>query len=346
MARLEVRAPSGTYPVLIGPGSIRELPALLAPFAAVAVVRDQAVPPLDLDAPELALPGGEAVKSWDRLRQVVEFLEASGVRRDGCVVAVGGGTVGDLAGFAAAVWQRGVSHIQVPTTLLAMVDSAIGGKTAIDTAGAKNSIGAFWQPAAVVADLDRLATLPDDQLRSGLAEVVKYAVAMDADLAGILRRQGTALLQRDPAVLATVIARSVELKAGVVAEDEREQSGRRAILNYGHTVGHALEAAAGYSLLHGFGVAQGIRAEARLAHELNLCDAGLIAAQDELLQAVGLPEPLPPLRLDDVLAALPRDKKSSGGRVRWVLPRELGRAEPGHEVPDDLVRAVLSELAA
>lgn len=346
MVRLEVRARSGAYPVLIGAGAAGELPRLLTGYAAVAVIRDEAVASPGLDAPELTLAGGEAVKSWDRLRQVVEFLETSGLRRDGCVVAVGGGTIGDLAGLAASIWQRGVAHIQVPTTLLAMVDSAIGGKTAIDTARAKNAIGAFWQPAAVVADLDRLDTLPQDQLRSGLAEVVKYAVAMDADLAGILRRDGGRLLARDPAVLEPVIARSAELKAGVVAEDEREQTGRRAILNYGHTAGHALEAAAGYSLLHGFGVAQGMRAEARLAGRLGLCDPELPAAQDGLLAGVGLPEPLPQVRLEDVLAALAHDKKSAGGQVRWVLPRELGRAEPGHLVPDDLVRTVLEELVA
>jgi 3-dehydroquinate synthase len=169
---------------------------------------------------------------------------------------------------------------------------------------------------------------------------------MDADLAGILRRDGARLLARDQAALELVIARSAELKAGVVAEDERELSGRRAILNYGHTAGHALETAAGFSLLHGFAVAHGMRAEARIACEMGLCEADLPAAQDELLQAVGLPGDLPRVGLSDVLAALPRDKKSAGGRVRWVLPRELGRAEPGHDVPDDLARRILSELVA
>jgi 3-dehydroquinate synthase len=335
VVRLEVAAPSGAYPVVVGAGSRREVGRLLDRFARAAVVRDEAVAPLPLDAPELVLPGGEAVKSWERLREVVAFLERSGLRRDGCVVAVGGGTIGDLAGFAAAIWQRGVAHLQVPTTLLAMVDAAIGGKTAIDTELAKNAVGAFWQPAAVVADVDYLETLPDIQRRSGLAEVVKYAVAMDADLAGILGRE--------PAGEA-VIARCVELKGAVVAEDERELSGRRAILNYGHTAGHAFEAAAGYTVPHGQAVAFGMRVAARVAERVGACDGDLPVAQDELLRRFDLPGELPKVDVEHLLATLPRDKKSEAGRVRWVLPRELGRAEPGWEVPDATVRDVVSEL--
>ena len=331
--------------MLIGEGAAAELPAILGRFAAVAVVRDDAVPALGLEAPELAVRGGEELKRWDRLEEVVAFLEEAGLRRDGCVVAAGGGTVGDLAGFAAAIWQRGVAHVQVPTTLLAMVDSAIGGKTAIDSERAKNAVGAFWQPAAVVADLRRLSTLPEVQLRSGLAEVVKYAVAMDADLAGILQRQADPILARDSAALEPVIARCVELKGAVVEADERETGGRRAILNYGHTVGHALESAAGYAVLHGPAVAQGMRAEVRIAERLGLCGPELVEAQDELLARFGLPGQLPGVPIEEVLAAMPRDKKSAAGRVRWVLPRELGRAEPGHEVPDHVVEEVLTELA-
>ncbi|HEX6489699.1 MAG TPA: 3-dehydroquinate synthase [Candidatus Dormibacteraeota bacterium] len=332
-----MRAPSRGYPVLVGAGAISELPGLLEPFAAVAVVRDAAVSAPAIEAPELVLEGGEGAKTWDRLREVVEFLESCGLRRDGCVVAVGGGSIGDLAGFAAAIWQRGIAVIQVPTTLLAMVDAAIGGKTAIDTAHGKNAVGAFWQPSGVIADLDHLGTLPEAQRRSGLAEVVKYAVAMDADLAGIL--------ERDAADTEPVIARCVELKAAVVAEDERETSGRRAILNYGHTAGHALEAASGYSVLHGQAVAFGMRVAARLAVALKLCGPEVVAAQDHLLQRCGLPGPLPAVNANAILEALPRDKKSSGGRVRWVLPRAIGRAEPGHDVPDGAVREVVEELA-
>ena len=346
MVRVEVAAPSGAYPVLVGSGARRELPALLERFSRVVVVRDQAVPALEIDAPELALQGGEAVKTWSRLREVVEFLEASGLRRDGCVVAVGGGTIGDLAGFAAAIWQRGIAHLQVPTTLLGMVDAAIGGKTAIDTSQAKNAVGAFWQPAAVVADLDHLGSLPDAQLRSGLAEVVKYAVAMDADLAGILESSRDGLLARSPAELETIVARSAELKAAVVAEDERELSGRRAILNYGHTAGHALEAASGFAVLHGQAVAFGMHVAARVGRQVGACGPELAERQDGLLELFGLPGELPLIDAEAVLAALPRDKKSAAGRVRWVLPRELGHAEPGWEVPDEIVRDVVTEVLA
>ena len=306
-------------------------------------MRDEAVRSPGLGAPELALPGGEPAKTWDRLRQVVEFLEESRLGRDGCVVAVGGGSIGDLAGFAAAIWQRGVAHLQVPTTLLGMVDSAIGGKTAINTEAAKNAVGAFWQPVAVVADLEHLDTLAGSQLRSGLAEVVKYAVAMDADLAGILDSSGGDLLARETSTLEDVIARCVQLKAGVVAEDERELSGRRAILNYGHTAGHALEAASGFQVLHGQAIALGMRVAARVGEATGLCDHALVEAQDGLLRAFGLPGDLPAVDPAAVAAALPRDKKAAGGRPRWVLPRALGRAEPGHEVPDAIVRRALAE---
>lgn len=322
--------------MLVGAGTRGELPALLGRFERVALVRDGAVRAPDIDAPELVLPGGEAVKSWARLREVVEFLEASGLRRDGCVVAVGGGTVGDLVGFAAAIWQRGIAHLQVPTTLLAMVDSALGGKTAIDTSQTKNAVGAFWQPAAVVADLDYLESLPQAQLRSGLAEVVKYAVAMDADLAGIL--------DREPAVSESVIARCARLKGAVVAEDERELTGRRAVLNYGHTAGHAVEVASGYSVLHGEAVAFGMRVAARIGQRLGTCGPEVAGATDELLAKLEIPGDSPVRDVKALLAALPQDKKSAGGRVRWVLPREVGRAEPGWDVPDDLVRELLTEM--
>jgi 3-dehydroquinate synthase len=336
VVRVEVEAPGGAYPVLIGAGARRELKALLEGFAQVVVVRDLDAAEVGLDAVEYGIAGGEQAKTWDELRRLLGFLEAQGVGRDGCVVAVGGGSVGDLAGFAAAIWQRGIAHVQVPTTLLAMVDAAIGGKTAINTEHAKNAVGAFWQPRAVVADLDQLRTLPEPQLRSGLAEVVKYAVAMDADLAGIL--------EREPAVSEAVIARCVELKGAVVAEDEREQTGRRAILNYGHTAGHALEASSGYSVLHGQAVAWGMRVAARIGRRVGACGEEVSARQDALLERFGLPGELPVVDQRSFVAAMSRDKKSAAGRVRWVMPRELGRAEPGWEIPPEVVEEAVTEL--
>jgi 3-dehydroquinate synthase len=289
------------------------------------------------------MPGGEAAKTMAGLERVLAFMEETGLRRDGCLVVCGGGSIGDLGGLAASLWQRGIACYQVPTTLLAMVDSSIGGKTGVNTARAKNAIGTFWQPRAVLADLEYLRTLPEEEFRSAFGEVVKYAVAMDASLARLLRRDREKLLARDLGALEPVVARCVEAKASVVAEDERDE-GRRALLNYGHTLGHAIEAASGFHAVHGRAVAAGMRAAARVALRTGLCDQTVVAEQDDLLRAFGLPGDLPPVDIDDVLAALPSDKKSRGGEVRWVLPRELGRAEPGHRADARAVRAAVAEV--
>jgi 3-dehydroquinate synthase len=233
--------------------------------------------------------------------------------------------------------------VQVPTTLLAMVDSSVGGKTGVNTARAKNAIGAFWQPAAVVSDLAVLGTLPEAEYLAAFGEIVKYAIAMDRDLAGRLEADRHRLGARDPDALEPVVARCVELKAAVVAADERE-GGPRAILNYGHTVGHALESASGYAAAHGRAVAFGARAVARIALALGRCDQALVARQDELLEAFGLPGPLPRVTAEGVLAAIPRDKKSRNGSVRWVLPHEMGRAQVGVEVPGGVVASVVHSL--
>jgi 3-dehydroquinate synthase len=293
----------------------------------------------------LTVPAGERSKSFAQLRRVLEFLERTGLDRHGLVVALGGGTVGDLAGFAAAIWLRGVRLLQVPTTLLAMVDSAIGGKTGINTRATKNSVGAFWQPVAVVADLATLGTLPTAEYEAAFAEVIKYAVAMDARLALALLAEREGLAARDPESLAPVVEACVAAKARVVARDERE-SGPRAILNYGHTVGHAVEIASGYRAVHGRAVALGMRAAARIAERTGFCSAGLVAQQDELLAAYGLPGRLPRVGAEAVLAAIARDKKARAGEVAWVLPRELGRAAVGRRVPEEVVRSVVTELLA
>ena len=297
----------------------------------------------EVGAPTLQLEGGESSKTLARLGQVFEFLEQTRVGRDGCLVVCGGGSLGDLGALAASLWQRGIACYQVPTTLLAMVDSSVGGKTGVNTARTKNAIGSFWQPRAVLADLDYLRTLPEEEYRSAFGEVVKYAVAMDASLARLLRRDRERLLAHDPQALEPVIARCVEAKASVVAEDERDE-GKRAILNYGHTVGHALEAASGFSASHGRSVALGMRAAARVAHRAGLCNATVVSEQDELLRAYGLPGRLPEVDADAVLAALGRDKKARGGEVEWVLPVAIGRAEPGHRVSRRVVREVVCEV--
>jgi 3-dehydroquinate synthase len=349
-----VRVPGHGYPVLVGRGALLELPRMVRELGSstAAVVTDDQVGPqwaqtvvesltgVGVRAHQLAVEAGEASKSLTTLERVLGFLEDIELDRSGMVIALGGGTVGDLAAFAAAVWLRGVRCIQVPTTLLAMVDSGVGGKSGVNTARTKNAIGSITQPAAVVSDLATLATLPEDQYLAAFGEVAKYAVALDARLADQLEGESASLLARRDEALDPVVTRCVELKARIVAADERE-TGQRALLNYGHTVGHALENASGYAAVHGRAVAFGMRAAARIAARRDLCGEDVVERQDRLLETFGLPGPLPQVGAESVLAAIPRDKKSQGGRARWVLPRELGKAEFGISVPDQVVSEVV-----
>ncbi len=293
----------------------------------------------------LAIPAGERSKSMAQLQNVLSFLERQQLDRAGCVIAVGGGTVGDVAGLAAAMWQRGVRLVAVPTTLLAMVDSSIGGKTGVNGRRSKNAIGAFWQPSAVVSDLAAIETLPAPSYRDAFAEVVKYAVAMDRGLFDLLQRNAPRLAERDPSMLQRVVFRCVAAKALVVAKDERDR-GPRAILNYGHTAGHALEAATGFRVSHGRAVAFGMRVAADIAVAMDLCTERLVESQDALLEAFGLPDRAPHADPRRVLAAITLDKKARRGKVAWVMPRRVGHAEVGHAVPGALVRRVVTRALA
>jgi len=293
----------------------------------------------------LAIPAGERSKSMAQLQNVLSFLERQQLDRAGCVIAVGGGTVGDVAGLAAAMWQRGVRLVAVPTTLLAMVDSSIGGKTGVNGRRSKNAIGAFWQPSAVVSDLAAIETLPAPSYRDAFAEVVKYAVAMDRGLFDLLQRNAPRLAERVPSMLQRVVFRCVAAKALVVAKDERDR-GPRAILNYGHTAGHALEAATGFRVSHGRAVAFGMRVAADIAVAMDLCTERLVESQDALLEAFGLPDRAPHADPRRVLAAITLDKKARRGKVAWVMPRRIGHAEVGHAVPGALVRRVVTRALA
>jgi 3-dehydroquinate synthase len=354
VVRLILDSSSGGYPVLIGTNLQRELRDVVTRLdpTGVAIVTDTNVRPYankvakaikraGLTTAIHSIPAGERSKSMTQLEGVLAFLERQQIDRGGCVIAVGGGTVGDLTGFAAAVWQRGVRLVAVPTTLLAMVDSSIGGKTGVNGRRSKNAVGAFWQPAAVVSDLAALETLPGPNFRDAFAEVVKYAVAMDRGLFDLLQRNAPRLLEQDLSMVERVVFRCVAAKALVVAKDERDR-GPRAILNYGHTAGHALEAATGFRVTHGRAVAFGMRVAARIALSMELCSKRLVESQDALLESFGLPDRPPHADPDRVVQAITLDKKARRGKVAWVMPRRIGHAEIGHAVPGALVRRVVT----
>lgn len=292
-----------------------------------------------------AIPAGERSKSMVQLQHVLGFLERQRIDRGGCVIAVGGGTVGDIAGFAASIWQRGIRLVAVPTTLLAMVDSSIGGKTGVNGRRSKNAIGTFWQPSAVISDLACIETLPNGSYKDAFAEVVKYAVAMDRGLFDLLQRNTPRLLEGDSSMLQKVVFRCVADKALVVAKDERDR-GPRALLNYGHTAGHALEAATGFRITHGRAVAFGMRVAAQIALGMELCSKRFVESQDALLEAFGLPDKPPSVDPKRVMAAIALDKKARRGKVSWVMPRRIGHAEVGHSVPAGIVRRVISKALA
>jgi len=354
LVRLILDSSSGSYPVLIGSNLQRELRNVVArldPTGAV-IVTDTNVRPWAVKVAKAikraglktsihVIPASERSKSMAQLLGVLSFLERQRIDRGGIVIAVGGGTVGDLAGFAASMWQRGVRLVAVPTTLLAMVDSSIGGKTGVNGRKSKNAIGAFWQPSAVVSDIATIETLPEPAYRDAFAEVVKYAVAMDRGLFDLLQRNSPRLVERDPAMLERVVFRCVAAKALVVAKDERDR-GPRAILNYGHTAAHALEAATGFRVAHGRAVAFGMRVAARIALAMELCSKRVVESQDALLDAFGLPDRPPHADPKRVLAAVALDKKARRGKVAWVMPRRIGHAEPGHAVTGAIVRRVVT----
>ncbi|MDX1961808.1 MAG: 3-dehydroquinate synthase [Pirellulales bacterium] len=291
----------------------------------------------------VGIPAGETSKSVDCLAALWEKLLEFGTDRKSAIVALGGGVVGDLAGFLAASYARGLAFLQIPTTLLAQVDSSVGGKTGINLSTAKNLVGAFWQPRGVLIDTNTLQSQTARDFASGLAEVIKYGVIQDAEFFEFLEAHPAQLLARDAETLGQVVARCCELKAAVVTQDEREETGLRAILNYGHTFAHALEAVSGYGeLLHGEAVAIGMDCAARLAMRLGRIDASLVERQRALLRGVGLPVTVPPLDLDALIQSMSHDKKVEHGRLRFVLPSRLGHVELVGDIPPELVREILA----
>ena len=346
------------YQVRIGPGLLSAAEEFLpwVEGAQVCVVTDETVAPLYLERVTAALaskqvvtkilPAGETVKTLDGLNHVFDKLLAVPCARDVTIVALGGGVVGDIAGFAAACYQRGVAFIQAPTTLLAQVDSSVGGKTGVNHARGKNMIGAFYQPRRVVADTDTLATLPRRQFAAGLAEVIKYGVIADAEFFVWLEENIDAVLARAPNALAFIIEKSCINKAQIVAQDELESAGARALLNLGHTFGHAIETGLGHGAwLHGEAVATGMAMAAALAARM-----GRLTAADEsrivgLLATAGLPVgPFAGLAADAMLRLMRVDKKVRDGRVRLILPAGIGAADIVDDYPAEMLAATVADF--
>jgi 3-dehydroquinate synthase len=368
---LTITTSAGSYPILIGPGLLAELPAQLAALdlrGALWLISDAHVYPRYGAAVEAALrdagrrihsygvPAGETSKDLAVVAPLYDWLIGGGVERRDAVLALGGGVVGDLAGFVAATVLRGIAFVQLPTNLQAMVDSALGGKTGVNHSLGKNLIGAFHQPRLVLSDTSTLATLPAREMSAGWAEAIKHGVIRDAGLFELLeaasfefsipsselpaRTQNSKLKTQNSA---DVIRRAAKVKVDIVNADERE-AGERMLLNYGHTLGHAIEAAAGYgSLLHGEAVAIGMHLEAQLAARLGMVDAAMVDRQQVLLAAHGLPTTIPDgMAADDILERTLRDKKVRAGRIRWALPTGIGRATLRDDVPEALVRDVVT----
>jgi len=295
----------------------------------------------------LEVPEGEEAKTLRVASECWDRLLGAGVDRTSTVLALGGGAVGDLAGFVAAAYMRGVNFVQLPTTVLAQVDASIGGKTAIDHPRAKNLIGAFHQPRLVIVDPSVARTLPDRDFRSGVAEIVKHGIVLDAEYFDDVERSAAALLDRDLDTLTRIIGGSCRLKAGVIERDPEEKSELRYALNAGHTIGHALEAVTGFTTwTHGEAVALGLVAEAHLAERLGLATSATTQRQERLLAAVGLPIRAPVVEADAVLKAISHDKKARDGRVPFVLAPAIGSFRVVYDVSADDVRAALGVLRA
>jgi 3-dehydroquinate synthase len=353
MRSITVSVAGGTYSIHIGEGLLGRLGGYVAPLAptSILLVTNDVVAPLHGDSALaalrevarttlLSLPDGEGTKRWDSVSRILDALVAHGADRKSLVVALGGGVVGDLAGFAASIYMRGIRVVQVPTTLLAQVDSSVGGKTGINHPSGKNLIGTFHQPSVVVADTGVLQTLPSRELAAGLAEVLKHGLLADAEYFEEVVADLPALRDREAAALARAVGRSCEIKAGVVARDERE-SGERALLNLGHTFGHAIEALTGYAQwLHGEAVGCGMVLAADMSRRLGLITERDVRTVQHAVALAGLPPRIEGLGVDDALQTMRGDKKAEAGAVRYIVLQAIGRAAQ-RAVPDQVVRDTL-----
>ncbi|MBU1263933.1 MAG: 3-dehydroquinate synthase [Gammaproteobacteria bacterium] len=356
MRTLTVDLGDRSYPIHIGAGLLNQAELILPHLAQkrVMVVTNTTVAPLYLArltatlasggvaATHVILPDGEAYKNWETLNLIFDALLTQRAERKTTLIALGGGVIGDMTGFAAASYQRGVPFIQIPTTLLSQVDSSVGGKTGINHPLGENMIGAFYQPKLVLADTDTLKTLPARELSAGLAEVIKYGLIWDVEFLAWLEANMDKLRALDPAAITHAIHRSCEIKAQVVGQDERE-GGIRAILNLGHTFGHAIETGMGYGTwLHGEAVAAGMVMAAQTSQRLGWISDADVARTRALIRAAGLPDVAPDLGVDTYLEYMGHDKKVEGGKMRFVLLKKLGEAVITGDVPADVLTGVLT----
>lgn len=355
---LQIQTGQEEYPIYVGQGILTYLGGLLTASgipreSRIAVVSNPTVAALyrepvlqslrqvGFQPCSCTIPDGEAYKTLDNVARLYDQFLEMGLDRSGTVLALGGGVTGDMAGFAAATFMRGVRFIQVPTTLLAMVDASIGGKTGVDLPQGKNLVGAFKQPELVFVDTGVLATLPVEEIRSGMAEVIKHGILDDNGLFDMLQSG-----QLSPEGLSPqIVAQAIEVKAKVVSQDPLEQ-GLRITLNLGHTVGHALESLSNYQLRHGEGVAIGLVAATRIAVALGYAEIELVQQIVTTLEAWGLPTQCPPFSAEEIMAAMAHDKKHQGKHLRWVLPCDIGEVKVTNDVPRDVVEAVLCKLGA
>jgi 3-dehydroquinate synthase len=360
MHTIEVQLKDGRYDIFVGRGLLSDVSALVPSGAEptrILIVTNPSVDslygdalretlgPIECEVLTESVPEGEEWKTLQTVHKLYDRMVEARLDRQSLMVVLGGGVVGDLAGFAAATYMRGIPFVQVPTTLLAQVDSSIGGKVGVDHPLGKNLIGAFYQPVRVCIDPVLLASLPEEQVRNGMAEVIKYGMIADESLFALLERHSHSMPALDDTVLEDVIRRCCQIKARVVQQDVRETTGLRAILNYGHTVGHAIESATGYTrFTHGEAVSIGMVAAAKMAVAMKLISTEVEDRQRALLESAGLPTRFSDIEPGHIIEAMLTDKKAVGGRARFVVPMAIGRVVVKDNVPTEIVEQALREL--
>ena len=352
----EVKTSAGDHPIWVGWGILEEVgtrvKSLMSPSAAYVIADEKAhfyASKTQISMEAVGIPthiykiaSGETSKNLETVRQVYTWLAERKAERGHLILAVGGGVVGDLVGFVAATYLRGIPFVQIPTTLLAMMDASIGGKVAVDMPQGKNLVGAFYQPKFVLSDVETLKTLPVRELTSGWAEAIKHGLILDDGLLDTFESHVSELKSLDPEIATETIRRSVAIKAGVVSQDEKETLGIRILLNYGHTIGHAIESITGYTeYLHGEAVSVGMMGAAKIGELLQIMDVDDVERQKEVLQAYGLPISAPGLNSEAIISAMTSDKKTTGGSINWVLLDGIGKAITNNEVPDKYVSKAL-----